>query len=210
MMPLIHPFQPVASTINTLAGALYQVFCASPDPARKEMREACFDYLSLGGVFSSGPVSLLSGLNPRPLSLFCHFFAVAIYGVTRLLIPFPSPKRIWIGVRLITVHISRDLHINLHSPWAFSNSFVDYISTFNTTGSSRHNFSHNQGWRSETNVLSCNNACILQSPSYAVKAKEKVTQHTIMVLSSMFLKAQRIEWGNATDRKMKWNVEFIP
>lgn len=114
--PLIHPFQPVASTINTLAGALYQVFCASPDPARKEMREACFDYLSLGGVFSSGPVSLLSGLNPRPLSLFCHFFAVAIYGVTRLLIPFPSPKRIWIGVRLITVHISRHLHINLHSP----------------------------------------------------------------------------------------------
>ncbi|KAL4036609.1 hypothetical protein IC575_000168 [Cucumis melo] len=94
--------KPVASTINTLAGALYKVFCASPDPARKEMREACFDYLSLGGVFSSGPVALLSGLNPRPLSLFCHFFAVAIYGVGRLLIPFPSPKRIWIGVRLIT------------------------------------------------------------------------------------------------------------
>ncbi|XP_022158631.1 squalene monooxygenase-like [Momordica charantia] len=94
--------KPVASTINTLAGALYKVFCASPDPARKEMREACFDYLSLGGLFSSGPVALLSGLNPRPLSLFCHFFAVAIYGVSRLLIPFPSPTRIWIGVRLIT------------------------------------------------------------------------------------------------------------
>ncbi|XP_054800586.1 squalene monooxygenase SE1-like isoform X1 [Prosopis cineraria] len=94
--------KPVASTINTLAGALYMVFCASPDPARKEMRQACFDYLSLGGIFSNGPISLLSGLNPRPLSLVLHFFAVAIYGVGRLLIPFPSPKRVWIGARLIS------------------------------------------------------------------------------------------------------------
>ncbi|XP_047167070.1 squalene monooxygenase SE1-like isoform X1 [Vigna umbellata] len=94
--------KPVASTINTLAGALYKVFCASPDPARKEMRQACFDYLSLGGQFSEGPISLLSGLNPRPLTLVLHFFAVAIYGVGRLLLPFPSPKRIWIGLRLIS------------------------------------------------------------------------------------------------------------
>lgn len=136
-MALIHSSQPVASTINTLAGALYQVFCASPDPARKEMREACFDYLSLGGVFSSGPVALLSGLNPRPLSLFCHFFAVAIYGVGRLLIPFPSPKRIWIGVRLITVHIlifqillTFAYQLTLSMNRAFSNLFINCISTF--------------------------------------------------------------------------------
>ncbi|CBI25077.3 hypothetical protein VitviT2T_003805 [Vitis vinifera] len=94
--------KPVASTINTLAGALYKVFCASPDQARKEMRQACFDYLSLGGVFSNGPVSLLSGLNPRPLILVLHFFAVAVYGVGRLQLPFPSPKRMWLGVRLIS------------------------------------------------------------------------------------------------------------
>ncbi|CAL8996169.1 unnamed protein product [Prunus brigantina] len=94
--------KPVASTINTLAGALYKVFSSSPDQARKEMRQACFDYLSLGGVFSNGPVSLLSGLNPRPLSLVLHFFAVAVYGVGRLLLPFPSPKRAWIGARLIS------------------------------------------------------------------------------------------------------------
>ncbi|KAL6993898.1 Squalene epoxidase 1 [Sarracenia purpurea var. burkii] len=94
--------KPVASTINTLAGALYKVFCASPDQARKEMREACFDYLSLGGVCSTGPVALLSGLNPRPSSLVLHFFSVAIYGVGRLLLPFPSPKRLWIGARLIS------------------------------------------------------------------------------------------------------------
>ncbi|TYI89129.1 hypothetical protein E1A91_D03G033000v1 [Gossypium mustelinum] len=93
--------KPVASTINTLAGALYKVFSASPDEARKEMRQACFDYLSLGGVFSTGPVALLSGLNPQPLSLVLHFFAVAIYGVGRLLLPFPSFQRMWIGARLI-------------------------------------------------------------------------------------------------------------
>ncbi|RVX23200.1 Squalene monooxygenase [Vitis vinifera] len=98
----IYMLLPVASTINTLAGALYKVFCASPDQARKEMREACFDYLSLGGVCSAGPVALLSGLNPRPLSLVVHFFAVAIYGVGRLLLPFPSLKRLWIGARLIS------------------------------------------------------------------------------------------------------------
>lgn len=98
--------QPVASTINTLAGALYKVFCASPDEARQEMREACFDYLSLGGIFSNGPVSLLSGLNPKPLSLVLHFFAVAVYGVGRLLIPFPSPNRLWLGTRLLSVSTS--------------------------------------------------------------------------------------------------------
>ncbi|KAK9183819.1 hypothetical protein WN943_024164 [Citrus x changshan-huyou] len=94
--------KPVASTINTLAGALHKVFSTSSDPAREEMRQACFEYLRLGGVFSSGPISILSGLNPRPLSLVLHFFAVAVYGVGRLLIPFPSPKRLWIGARLIS------------------------------------------------------------------------------------------------------------
>ncbi|MCE5166805.1 Squalene epoxidase 1, partial [Datura stramonium] len=56
--------KPMASTINTSAGALYKVFSASPDQARKEMRQACFNYLSLGGVFSTVPKYLLSGLNP--------------------------------------------------------------------------------------------------------------------------------------------------
>ncbi|XP_056176592.1 squalene monooxygenase SE1-like [Syzygium oleosum] len=94
--------KPMASTINTLAGALYKVFCASPDPARKEMRQACFDYLSLGGIFSLGPIAILSGLNPRPLSLVLHFFAVAVYGFWCLMLPFPSPDRIYTGARLIS------------------------------------------------------------------------------------------------------------
>ncbi|XP_006404747.2 squalene epoxidase 2, mitochondrial [Eutrema salsugineum] len=94
--------KPVASTINTLAGALYKVFLASSDEAKTEMREACFDYLSLGGVCASGPVALLSGLNPRPLSLVLHFFAVAIYAVGRLMLPFPSIKSFWLGARVIS------------------------------------------------------------------------------------------------------------
>ncbi|XWS41347.1 hypothetical protein CRYUN_Cryun17cG0073500 [Craigia yunnanensis] len=94
--------KPTASTINTLAGALYKVFRGSSDPARREMRQAWFDYLSLGGVFSNGPIALLSGMNPRPLKLILHFFAVAIYGVGRLLLPFPSFKRLLLGARLIS------------------------------------------------------------------------------------------------------------
>lgn len=93
--------KPVAATINTLAGALYQVFCASPDIAMREMREACFVYLTLGGACSSGPVALLSGLNPRPLSLVAHFFAVAFYALGRLLLPLPTLGNVWIGARLI-------------------------------------------------------------------------------------------------------------
>ncbi|KAF2320724.1 hypothetical protein GH714_030344 [Hevea brasiliensis] len=95
--------KPVASTINTLAGALYKVFSASHDSAQSEIREACFDYLNLGGVFSSGPIALLSGLNPHPLSLVVHFFAVATYGVGRLVFPFPSAARMWTGARMISV-----------------------------------------------------------------------------------------------------------
>ncbi|KAK4260218.1 hypothetical protein QN277_003362 [Acacia crassicarpa] len=93
--------KPVASTINTLAGALYKVFSASPDQARKQLRQACFDYLSLGGIFSNGPMALLSALNPHPSSLVLHFFAVAVYGVGCLLFPFPSFERIWIAAKLI-------------------------------------------------------------------------------------------------------------
>ncbi|KAE8668358.1 Squalene epoxidase 2 [Hibiscus syriacus] len=95
--------KPVASTINTLAGALYKkVFSVSPDAAMEEMREACFVYLSLGGSFSTGPISLLSDIGPHPISLVIHFLSVAIYGVGRWLLPFPSPARIWTGVRLIS------------------------------------------------------------------------------------------------------------
>lgn len=91
----------VAFTINTLAGAAYKVLCASPDPARKEMRQACFDYLSLGCTFSNGSLALLSGLKLCPLSLIFQVFVVGLYAVGRSLLPFPSPSRIWSVARMI-------------------------------------------------------------------------------------------------------------
>lgn len=80
------------------------------------MREACFDYLSLGGMYSQGPIALLSGLNPRPMSLVAHFFAVAVYGVGRLVLPFPSPKRLSLGVSLLMV---RTNHYCLESSYEY-------------------------------------------------------------------------------------------
>eukprot|EP00899_Mesostigma_viride_P013255 jgi/Mesvir1/21930/Mv04927-RA.1 len=93
--------KPVAATINTLACALYKVFRSSSDDALEAMRQACFDYLRLGGWMSSGPVGLLSGLNPRPMSLVMHFFAVAVYGVGRMMLPLPTPWSLWKGARLL-------------------------------------------------------------------------------------------------------------
>ena len=91
------------------------------------MRQACFDYLRLGGIYAQGPISLLSGLNPRPAILVAHFFMVALYGVRvkirrqhdagdtrltrplprtpaqvgRLLLPVPTPRGIYMALRLL-------------------------------------------------------------------------------------------------------------
>lgn len=94
--------KPWAATINTLAGALYAVFSAAGGAAwGEEMRAACFDYLRLGGACARGPVSLLSGLNPRPGVLVLHFFSVALFGVGRLLLPVPTPRACLLGARLL-------------------------------------------------------------------------------------------------------------
>ena len=69
------------------------------------MHQACFDYLNLGGVFSNGPITLLSFLNPRKLNLVAHFFTVAIYSVGRLIFLLLSTKRMWIGARMIKVYV---------------------------------------------------------------------------------------------------------
>jgi len=89
--------KPMASTLNVLAGALYQVFSAS----NEHLRQACLGYLDLGGEFSAGPVSLLSGLRPKPRVLAMHFFAVAFYGVLKNLFPFPTPSRILRSYRIL-------------------------------------------------------------------------------------------------------------
>ena len=90
-----------ALTINTLANALYKVFCSSADSSMEEMRRACFEYLRLGGSMSAGPIALLGGLETNPLTLVAHFFSVALFGVGRLMLPLPTPARIWKGVNLL-------------------------------------------------------------------------------------------------------------
>jgi squalene monooxygenase len=95
--------KPLAATINTLANALYAVFCAPPGgpPAHEAMRSACFDYLRLGGWASEGPIALLSGLRPRPSVLVAHFFAVAVFGVGRLLFPRPTLRGLRLSAALL-------------------------------------------------------------------------------------------------------------
>ncbi|OMO92138.1 Aromatic-ring hydroxylase-like protein [Corchorus olitorius] len=95
--------KPMASTINTLANMLHRVFSASSDPAMEDLQHVCFGYFSLGGLFANGLLALLAGICPRPLSMAFHILAMAIYGIGRLLLPFPSPKRIWRAAQLIRV-----------------------------------------------------------------------------------------------------------
>ena len=90
-----------ALTINTLANALYKVFCASGDSSMEEMRKACFEYLRLGGSMSAGPIALLGGLETNPLTLVSHFFSVALFGVTRLMTPLPTPARLFKSANLL-------------------------------------------------------------------------------------------------------------
>lgn len=51
-----------AGMVNTLAYALYRVFSrpADDDGTRAGFRDACFDYLSIPGMRTAGPVGLLS------------------------------------------------------------------------------------------------------------------------------------------------------
>lgn len=85
--------KPLASTINILANALYTLFCAQ-DPALRDMRDACYDYITSGGRMTHDPMGMLGGLKPFRFLLLMHFFAVAFYGCGRALLPIPTPSRI--------------------------------------------------------------------------------------------------------------------
>ncbi|MBA0751090.1 hypothetical protein Gogos_002456 [Gossypium gossypioides] len=106
--------KPMSSTINILANVLQKVFSASSNPAMENLQQTFLGYLRLGGVFSYRISAMFSGLCPRPLSLAFHFFSIAIYGVGRLLLPFPSPKRLWDGAKLLWVSIfTKHLYNNM-------------------------------------------------------------------------------------------------
>uniref|UniRef100_A0A3Q3XCU9 Squalene monooxygenase n=1 Tax=Mola mola TaxID=94237 RepID=A0A3Q3XCU9_MOLML len=66
--------------VNVLAQALYELFAAT-DSSLHELKKACFQYFKLGGECIAGPIALLSVLDPKPMILIGHFFAVALYAV---------------------------------------------------------------------------------------------------------------------------------
>ncbi|KAJ7946832.1 squalene monooxygenase-like [Quillaja saponaria] len=96
--------KPMAVTINTLASVVDKIFCTPPTQATKEVREVCFVFFNLKLPFLSTvepAMALLSGLNPSTMSLVLHILLFAIYGAASVLLPFPSFRRLWIGVILI-------------------------------------------------------------------------------------------------------------
>lgn len=83
-------------TINILADALYDVFCAR----HPELRSACFAYLS-APYRSAGPISLLSGMSQSQLLLCAHFFAVAFFGIGKFMLPVPSMRGALTSVKVL-------------------------------------------------------------------------------------------------------------
>ncbi|KAL7424333.1 Squalene epoxidase [Cryptotrichosporon argae] len=81
----------LAGTVNVLSFALYDLFGGADDDLAL-LREGCFQYFELGGARVSEPVGLLSALAPRPLTLFYHFFSVALYTIYILFTQGPPPR----------------------------------------------------------------------------------------------------------------------
>ncbi|XP_022089762.1 squalene monooxygenase-like, partial [Acanthaster planci] len=95
--------------VNVLAQALYELFAAT-DRHLMQLRRACFHYFKLGGQAVSGPVGLLSVLQPRPFVLIGHFFAVALYAIyfafksqSWLTKPFALVESVWIFAKACMV-----------------------------------------------------------------------------------------------------------
>ena len=94
-----------ATTVNVLANALHRVFTKpdADDGTRAALREACIQYLKLGGASSAGPVGLLAALTPKPLVLVSHFVLVALFAIRNAVLPLPTPARVMQSWRLMQV-----------------------------------------------------------------------------------------------------------
>lgn len=75
------------ASINILADALYGVM------RNNDLKMACFQYLKQGGNYAEQPVSILSAVSRDVNMLIRHFFAVAVFGMGKLLLPLPTPQR---------------------------------------------------------------------------------------------------------------------
>jgi squalene monooxygenase len=83
--------------INMLSQALFDV-CSGDKP---ELRQACFDYLSLGPTYFNGPITLLSGRARSQALLARNFTMVALFGVFRTaFLPFPTPYKLWSALKM--------------------------------------------------------------------------------------------------------------
>lgn len=71
----------LASVINILAQSLYALFAAGDSANLRVLQKGCFQYFQRGGNCVDGPISLISGVMPRPLVLLYHFFSVALYAI---------------------------------------------------------------------------------------------------------------------------------
>ena len=116
VMHALEPFyakrKNTAGTINTLAGALYDVFCGgSADPALAPMTDGCFAYFPHYGTDTLG---IVAGIYPNPFLLVMHFFAVAFFTMWQLMKPYPTPGKVVqaFGVLFAAAKIIRPLLID--------------------------------------------------------------------------------------------------
>lgn len=91
-----------AAVINILALALYALFAAD-DPNLKVLQLGCFRYFQRGGNCIDGPVGLLAGIIRQPLTLFYHFFSVAIYAIWIRVAEAPLLLKPWALVSSVAV-----------------------------------------------------------------------------------------------------------
>ncbi|KAK6805555.1 hypothetical protein RDI58_003340 [Solanum bulbocastanum] len=92
------------------------------------MREACYGYISLGGIFKNGLAA-----NPKPISLAFHLIAIGLYAAARLLLPFPTPKAVCRVTKLLYVAIGMILPIIKAEgirQMFFPATFLDYYTIY--------------------------------------------------------------------------------